>query len=236
MHKSLLSAFGGFITFRGNELAMSGDGKKGCLVNIEGIDGAGKTTQLRLLRDWLRKSGIDAVILKEPTEGVYGRQIRQSAAAHEQVSPAEEMRLFMLDRREDVRQNILPALEAGKLVVMDRYYQSNMAYQGARGLDPWKIGTENEQFSPVPDLVIVLDIDPALGLSRITNSRKTALDSFEKEDYLRQVRDIFLAIGRKPNGVIIDASQPPEKVHEAIVKAIKQICLQKNSSRAGCAT
>jgi dTMP kinase len=203
---------------------MSGDRKKGCLVSIEGIDGAGKSTQIRLLGEWLRKNGIGSAILKEPTEGVYGRQIRQNAAAHKHVSPEEEMRLFMLDRREDVRDNILPALGAGKLVVMDRYYQSNMAYQGARGLDPEKIEAENVQFSPVPDLVIVLDIEPALGLSRIINSRKTALDSFEKEEYLRRVRDIFFAIGRRPNGVIIDASQPPEKVHEAIVRAIKERC------------
>jgi dTMP kinase len=200
---------------------MSGEGKKGCLVSIEGIDGAGKSTQIRLLDDWLRKSGVDAVILKEPTDGIYGRQIRQNAAAHIPTSPAEEMRLFMLDRREDVRQNILPALAAGKLVVMDRYYLSNMAYQGARGLDPAKIEEENVQFSPVPDLVIVLDIDPALGLTRIRDSRKTALDSFEKEDFLRRVRDIFLEIGRRPNGLVIDASQPPEKVHEAIVRAIE---------------
>ncbi|HEY3273063.1 MAG TPA: dTMP kinase [Methanocella sp.] len=206
---------------------MSGEGKKGCLVSIEGIDGAGKSTQIRLLDEWFRMSNIDALILKEPTDGVYGRQIRQSAAAHKPITPEEEMRLFMLDRREDVRQNILPALAKGKLVIMDRYYQSNMAYQGARGLDPGKIEAENVQFSPVPDLVIVLDIDPAIGLSRITNSRKTALDSFEKEDFLQRVREIFLSIGRRPNGVIIDASQRPEKVHEAIVQAIRQFCLHK---------
>ena len=175
---------------------MSGDGKKGCLVSIEGIDGAGKSTQIKLLDGWLRRSGIDAVILKEPTDGVHGRQIRQNAAAHKPVTPEEEMRLFIQDRRDDVRQNILPALATGKLVIMDRYYQSNMAYQGARGLDPAKIEADNIQFSPIPDLVIVLDIDPAVGLSRITNSRKTALDSFEKEDYLKRVREIFLAIGR----------------------------------------
>jgi dTMP kinase len=203
---------------------MSGKGKKGCLVSIEGIDGAGKSTQIRLLDEWLGNNGVDAVILKEPTDGVYGREIRQNAAAHKPTSPAEEMRLFMEDRREDVRQNILPALAAGKLVVMDRYYLSNMAYQGARGLDPAKIEEENVRFSPVPDLVIVLDIDPALGLTRIRDSRKTALDSFEKEDYLRRVRDIFLTIGRGANGVIVDAGQPPEKVHEAIVRAIKAQC------------
>ncbi len=203
---------------------MSGESKKGCLVSIEGIDGAGKSTQIRLLGGWLQKHNVDAIILKEPTDGACGRQIRQNAAAHKPVSPEEEMRLFMLDRREDVRDNILPALKAGKLIIMDRYYPSNMAYQGARGLDPWKIEEENEQFSPVPDLVIVLDIDPVIGLSRITNQRKTALDSFEKEDFLRRVRDIFLAIGRRPNGVIVNASQSPEKVHEAIVCAIKKHC------------
>ena len=97
-----------------------------------------------MLDDWLRRSGIDAVILKEPTDGVYGRQIRQNAAAHKPVSPEEEMRLFMLDRREDVRRRTSSRRsQAGKLVVMDRYYQSNMAYQGARGLDPWKIEADN---------------------------------------------------------------------------------------------
>jgi dTMP kinase len=199
-----------------------GPDRRGCLISIEGIDGAGKSTQIKMLDEWLRANGIDAAILKEPTESPYGRQIRAHAASHEQVSPGEEMRLFMMDRREDVEKNILPALKSGKVVVMDRYYQSNMAYQGARGLDPWQIEAENEQFSPVPDLVIVLDIDPAHGLSRITNSRKTALDSFEKEDYLRKVRDIFLAIGRKPNGVIINAERPPEAVHESIARAIKE--------------
>ncbi|OPY25656.1 MAG: putative thymidylate kinase [Methanocella sp. PtaU1.Bin125] len=210
--------------FRANEQWMSDrrPDKKGCLISIEGIDGAGKSTQIRMLGEWLRANGIDAAMLKEPTDGLYGREIRDNAAAHRPVSPQEEMRLFMMDRKEDVAKNIRPALDAGKVVVMDRYYQSNMAYQGARGLDPWQIEAENERFSPVPDLVIVLDIDPAHGLSRITNTRKTALDSFEKEDYLRKVRDIFLAIGRKPNGVIIDAERPPAAVHESIVRAIKE--------------
>ena len=205
-------------------MSMSGGegGRKGCLISIEGIDGAGKSTQIRLLREWLRDRGIDAVVLKEPTPGRYGREISRRAAAHEPASPEEEMRLFMEDRREDVAKNILPALRAGKVVVMDRYYQSNMAYQGARGLDPRRIGRENERFAPVPDLVIVLDIDPARGLSRITNSRKTAPDLFEEEDYLRRVRDIFLSIGRAPNGVIVDADRPPEAVHEAIVRAIEE--------------
>lgn len=205
-----------------NELWMSDSGDKGFLISIEGIDGAGKSTQIKMLDRWMQEKKINNVILKEPTAGQYGREIARRAIAHELTSPEEELRLFMEDRKEDVEKNILPALRSGKVVVMDRYYQSNIAYQGARGLDPRQIREENEQFSPRPDLVIVLDIDPAKGLSRIVNQRKSQLDAFEKEEYLRKVRDIFLDIGRQPNGAIISADQSPEKVHEAIVKAIKE--------------
>ncbi|CAJ37188.1 dTMP kinase [Methanocella arvoryzae] len=196
--------------------------KKGFLISIEGIDGAGKSTQIKMLQRWMQDRKIEHVILKEPTAGQYGREIARRAIAHEATSTEEELWLFMEDRKEDVEKNILPALRAGKVVVMDRYYQSNIAYQGARGLDTEKIREENERFSPRPDLVIVLDIDPARGLSRIVNQRKSQLDAFEKEEYLQKVRNIFLDIGRQPNGVIISADQSPEKVHQEIVKAIEE--------------
>lgn len=195
--------------------------RKGYLISVEGIDGAGKSTQIRMLADWLQKQDIKAIILKEPTNGPYGSEIARRATAHKPTTPDEEMMLFMMDRREDVKNNILPALQEGKVVVMDRYYQSNMAYQGARGLDPRKIEEDNRQFSPEPDLVIVLDIDPAASLARIVNQRKSKLDAFEKEEYLHKVRDIFLGIGRRPNGVIIDANGATESVHEAITTAIR---------------
>lgn len=195
--------------------------RKGFLISMEGIDGAGKSTQIRMLDEWFKSRGLDSIVLKEPTSGVYGSEIYRLATTHARPGPEEEVRLFMMDRREDVEKNITPALKQGKIIIMDRYYQSNMAYQGARGLDPETIRAENEQFSPVPDLVIVLDIDPTVSLSRIVNQRKSPLDSFEKEEYLRKVREIFLDIGRQPNGVIIDASSRPEKVHEEIVMAVR---------------
>ena len=194
----------------------------GLLVSIEGIDGAGKSTQIRMLDEWMEAKGIAHAILKEPTSGPFGKEIARKAASHEPIALEEEVRLFLEDRKEDVAKNILPALRSGKVVVMDRYYHSNMAYQGARGLDPEKIREENEKFSPRPDLVIVLDIDPEKSLLRIVNHRKSQPDAFEKEDYLRSVRDIFMEIGRLPNGIIIDADAPAEKVHKAVVSAIVQ--------------
>ncbi len=190
------------------------------MISLEGIDGTGKTTQVQLLRDWFERQGRNAVILKEPTQGAYGKEIAGLAAAGT-MDPEKELRLFMLDREEDVRKNIKPALDAGKVAIMDRYYQSNMAYQGARGLDVQTIKEQNEKFSPVPDLVIVLDIDPGKSMARV-KTRKNVVHHFENEAYLKKVRDIFLHIGKQPNAVIIDAGAPIEEVHKKIIGAIKE--------------
>jgi dTMP kinase len=195
--------------------------RKGILISVEGIDGTGKTTQVRLLMERLDKLGIDAVALKEPTQGRYGEEIARLASSGGLEDPRRELELFMLDRMEDVRENILPALEAGKVVIMDRYYQSNIAYQGARGLDPAKIKEENEKFSPVPDLIIILDVDPGIGMARVS-SRRDVVGHFENEAYLRKVRELFLRIGESPNAVVIDASAPVEEVHRRIVEAIEK--------------
>jgi dTMP kinase len=194
--------------------------KKGFLISIEGIDGSGKTTQIRMLKEWLGRMHIDSVVLKEPTKGKYGAEITRLAHSHSLPGPEKELELFMLDRIEDVEKNILPALNSGKIVIMDRYYGSNMAYQGAKGIDPEKIRQENEKFSPVPDLVLILDIEPGRGLSRIVNDRKSTLDHFESEEYLKKVRKIFLDIGKMPNAEIIDASDPVDVVHKKVIEAV----------------
>lgn len=194
---------------------------RGFLISIEGIDGTGKTTQVQLLKEWLERQGKEAIVLKEPTQGRYGKEIYALAAAHDLKDPMRELELFMLDRKEDVRDNILPALNAGKIVIMDRYYQSNMAYQGARGLEVQRIKEENERFSPVPDLIIILDIDPEASMHRV-RTRKNTVDHFENEAYLRKVRDIFMQIGKQPNAVVINSDAPIEEVHERIVRAVKE--------------
>jgi len=195
---------------------------KGFLISVEGIDGTGKTTQVRLLKEWFDKHGRSAVILKEPTQGMYGREIARLAAGDKLKDPENELRLFVLDRMEDVKTNIKPALEAGKVVIMDRYYQSNMAYQGARGLDVKKIREENEKFSPVPDLIIILDADPSKSMDRVKSRNNAIVRHFENEEYLKKVRNIFLGIGNDSNAVVIDADAPVEEVHRRIVCAIRE--------------
>jgi dTMP kinase len=194
-------------------------GARGFLISVEGIDGTGKTTQVELLKEWFKRSGRSAVSLKEPTSGQYGSEIGRLAATGGLSDAKKELQLFMLDRREDVKEHIEPALKEGKVVIMDRYYQSNMAYQGARGLDPLRIKEENEAFSPKPDLIIVLDIDTQKSMERV-NTRKNVVKHFENETYLRDVRRIYLEIGKGPGAVIIGTDVPVEQVHKEIVQAV----------------
>jgi dTMP kinase len=126
------------------------------------------------------------------------------------LSLEEELELFLKDRAEHVEQLIRPSLAAGKIVLLDRYYLSTAAYQGARGADPAKILEANEQFAPKPDLVLLLDFDPAGGLARI-RARGDAPNTFEEAEQLRAVRKIFLSLERLFIHRV-DASRAPEEV------------------------
>lgn len=165
---------------------------KGLLIAIEGIDGAGKTTQVQRLSEHYKRHGYDVATFKEPTDGQFGQQIRMLAKfGRHTVTPNEEFELFLKDRIEDCDINIRPALEINKLVFMDRYYFSNMAYQGALGVDRNYILNRNEEIAPIPELVIFLDVAARVGLSRIKNFRKEDNNHFEQEDYLNKVRKVF---------------------------------------------
>jgi len=165
----------------------------GALIVIEGIDGAGKSTQARGLVRRLRARGFDAVAFREPTRGRWGREIRRCAKEAGSLTPEQELDLFLKDRRDNVESNLAPALAAGRTVVLDRYYFSSIAYQGAKGLDPGRVRRLNERIAIRPDLVFILDLGPELGLSRIAG-RKTRDALFERKGYLRKVRAIFRSL------------------------------------------
>jgi dTMP kinase len=149
--------------------------KKGVLIVLEGIDGSGKTTQIKKLADFLLAQGFPVVCFQEPTRGRWGRLIREKARQADSLSPEEELELFLRDRRENVENNLLPALRQKKIILLDRYYFSTMAYQGARGLDVAEIKRKNEAFAPPPNLVFILLLDPREGLQRIqTASRESS--------------------------------------------------------------
>jgi dTMP kinase len=195
--------------------------RRGLLVVLEGIDGSGKTTQARRLLRRLRRRGRKAAFFREPTRGKWGREIRRQAVRADSLTPDEELELFVKDRRENVAKNLRPALAAGKVVVLDRYYFSTIAYQGAKGLDTGRIRRLNESFAVPPDLVIVLDVDAGAGLARI-RGRKTRDELFEREDYLVRVRDIFRSF-RGPRIVHLDGRLDPRAVARAIWQNVEPL-------------
>ncbi len=188
--------------------------KKGVLIVLEGIDGAGKTTQAKLLLRRLNREGYSAAYFREPTRGRWGREIKRLAKMPACVTPEQELELFVEDRRENVDRNLRPALADKKVVVLDRYYFSTMAYQGAKGLDPARIRRIHEKFAPRPDLVFLLDLGARKGLARIAGRRTKDL-LFERERYLGRARSIFNGLkGRM--FIPVDASQPVEAVFDLI--------------------
>jgi dTMP kinase len=194
---------------------------RGLLIVFEGVDGAGKTTQVHLLAERLQRTGYDVICLKEPTAGPWGQKLRQLAQHGRQaISPATELEWFLQDRREDVEQNILPALARGQIVVLDRYYFSTMAYQGALHLDPEEIRARNEAFAPPPDLLFLLHLPVAQGWQRV--QQRGTLSHFERVDYLERVAALFAAMDF-PYLRRIDASADPLTVQEHIWQEVAAV-------------
>jgi dTMP kinase len=185
---------------------------------IEGIDGTGKSTQAQRLAEWLRERGREVVTSREPTDGPWGRKLRESAATG-RLSPEDELEYFLRDRRQHVEEVIAPALAAGKVVILDRYYFSTMAYQGARGFDPAEIRRRNEEFAPVPDLLLVLDLEVDAALERI-GARGDTANEFEKRDSLQKCREVFLSLAGEPFVRVISTNGTPDEVGAAIREAV----------------
>jgi len=200
--------------------------KGGYLIAIEGIDGVGKTTQSGELKKRLETLGYRVVLLKEPTNSEYGRQIRNISLHNNEHfrNPERECKLFIEDRKIDVKKNILPNLENGNIVIMDRYYYSNMAYQGVLGLVPEDIKQKNERIAPIPQIVFIMDILPSIGVDRIINKRKEKTNSYERIDYLEKVREYFLNMRKYPNVRIIegDGSRSIQEVTDEMFSEIKK--------------
>jgi len=200
--------------------------KRGLLIAFEGIDGTGKSTQISLLAEYLSSHGLEVVTTREPTDGPFGRKIRSLFNSRHNLTPEEELGLFMDDRLEHVQELILPSLNEGKIVLTDRYYLSTAAYQGAIDHDPAAILSDNEKFAPIPDLVLLLNLTPAESVHRIRTLRGESLNDFEREDVLAKVAAVFA--GFKMSYVKrIDASNSPDEVHEEIVVQVKEMFAEK---------
>ena len=186
----------------------------GLFIVIEGIDGTGKSTQVRRLGEWFESQGREVVLSREPTDGPWGRKARESGGSG-RLSPEEELQLFLNDRRQHVDELIQPALAAGKVVILDRYYFSTMAYQGIRGFDPAEIRRKNEEFAPTPDLLLILDLDVDTALGRI-GARGDTANEFEKRENLQRCREVFLSLKDEPFARLIAASESLDDVSRKI--------------------
>ena len=205
--------------------------RRGLLIAFEGIDGTGKSTQIRLLAERLRSEGLPVIATREPTDGQYGRRIRELFTNRASVTPEEELALFIADRREHVDQVIAPALGRGTIVLTDRYYFSTAAYQGAAGHDPQAIIAANETFAPVPDLVLLLTAAPAVGVHRVRKFRQETLNDFEQEQGLARVAAIFDHF-EQPFIRRIAADQSVEAVAAGVWDAISPLLREKAGAMA----
>lgn len=198
--------------------------KRGSLVAFEGIDGCGKSTQCRRAVRALRERGVSVVETREPTDGAFGQRIRAMARSGERVAREEELRWFVEDRREHVRSVIAPALERGDVVLCDRYFHSTVAYQGARGFDPWQLLEASEREFPAPDLALYFALPVAEALERVRARGGAAEPAFEREDFLVRVADIFEALAeRRAEFVRIDAQGDEDAVASRVLEALRPI-------------
>jgi dTMP kinase len=199
-------------------------GDPGRLIAFEGVEGAGKSTQLELLRRALEGRGREVVVTREPGGTPAGERVRALVLDPEvELHPRAEALLFAAARAELVEEVIRPALERGAVVLSDRYLDSSLAYQGsARGLGVGPV-TEVNRFATggvVPDLVVLLDLDPAAGLARRAGDR----DRIEGQDldFHRRVRSAFrdLAAADPARFCVIDASAPVPEVAARVQAAV----------------
>jgi dTMP kinase len=196
----------------------------GKFISLDGPDGCGKSTQVKLLVDWLANQGVDVVSFREPGATAIGEKIRDILLnpEHKTMDTATEVMLYMAARVQLWNEKIAPALKQKKCVVVDRWLSSTCAYQGHAGgfgMDKViKLAADCLE-KPWPDLTIILDVDSATAATRL----KSNLDRMEQkgDNYHKKVRDGFLKIAKQQkNFVVVNAADNIEAVHKKVTETI----------------
>jgi dTMP kinase len=199
----------------------------GKLITFEGIDGSGKSTQARLLCEHLRKEGLAVSLFREPGGTVTGEAVREKLLHQlSEMEPEAETLLFGSARHALVEERIRPALMAGEIVILDRYIDSTIAYQGyGRGVNLDFIDDVNENATKglLPDLTFLIDIDPVVALSR----HQRIHDRMEREgvEFMQRVRQGYIHLaGSFPNRIrVFDGTKPMEEIEMAIRKDVTKL-------------
>lgn len=208
--------------------------KRGYFISFEGLDGAGKTTQVRLLGEWLQERQFSHVLTREPGGTPLGQELRQLLFYRPEftITPLTEAFLLQADRAQHFETLVRPSLAQGNIVVTDRCYDSSVVYQGVvRGVGV-ELVEELSRLSTeglAPDLTILLDLDPALVHQRTseTSEQREPQSRFDKESLLfhQQLRHAFLMLARRhPERIkIIDATQSTAAIHSQIATLVEAL-------------
>jgi dTMP kinase len=204
----------------------------GLFIAFEGVEGAGKGTQIRLAKEYLESQGVDVLITREPGGTVVGEKLRELLLDHDtgHLDSRTESLLFAASRAQHVTTVLRPALAEGKVVICDRYIDSSLAYQGwARGVGEQDVLTLNVWATQglFPDLTILLHLEPEAGLLRSLEEP----DRIEVEggSFHAKVADAYLKIAEEhpERFVVVDADDTPERVHEQVVEALKRVLRER---------
>ncbi len=191
--------------------------QKGAFICIEGLDGSGKTTHAKLLVEKLKKSH-NAIFTAEPSSGKIGTFIRKSFLyGKERPSSVIEALLFAADRIEHLNNEVLPALNIGRLVICDRYIYSSLAYQGSTGLNLDWIKDINRH-ALQPDLAIFIDVAPEIVLQRL-NRKKSIMEKLETQ---RKVREIYLRFVANGELMRVNGDGTLDEVAETLFSTVMQ--------------
>lgn len=200
-------------------------GFRGRFVVLDGPDGCGKSTQTRMLADWLHGQGVATASFRDPGTTVIGEKIREIllSPAHEAMTTPTEVLLYMAARAQLWAEDIAPALEQGRCVLLDRWLSSTCAYQGYAGgfgMDT-VVAIATDALERIwPDLTVVLDVDVETAAERL--HRELDRMELKGQSYHRHVREGYLALAEaREDFAVVDAAGTPEAVHEQVVRAVR---------------
>ena len=209
---------------------MSNAVQQGLFITVEGTEGVGKSTNMAFIESWLRKAGKELVITREPGGTELGEKLRAVLldAKEQSMFDDTELLLMFAARAQHLQEVILPALDAGKWVLCDRFTDSTYAYQGGgRGIDKSRIAQLEQwvQGDRRPDMTLILDLPIDVGLERAGKRSDPDRFELEKHDFFNKVRDAFLAraAANPQRYAVIDASPAIEEVQQSIQTVLEKM-------------
>jgi len=196
--------------------------KKGLFIVFEGLDGAGKSIQIAMLRDWLKQKRINAILTKEPTDNITGNILKLTLRM-EKLAPQTDALLFAADRAEHIDKVIKENLKKGKIIIQERYVYANLAYQTAQGVSERFVKNIND-FAIKPDLIFLLDVPPETALQRNWNVLYFTPGKFEKSvKFNEKVRKKYLELAKKYGMHVIDGTKSQDEIFTEVVEKVNQL-------------